>query len=325
FHVCLVCLLIFSLRDWNHAWKPAMFGLCAALTFQIVAGFGSFALQSTAFLEPLEMKWPGLLDPSIRGASVVQLQNGLRILRAYGTLPHPNILGGFALICLLGPLSLFMSDQKIHVPALILYTLGLSLIVFTFSRSAWLGVAAFLFILLLKPKHLEWRRVILLIAVSVITIVITLYPLQELVFTRFSNAPVQTEHLSTFGRAWLTEQSLDMIRANPLFGVGIGSFILKLAEGAVEGAIIEPVHNVFLLFGAELGILGQLIIAALTISIASKIIKAQKPKAILAGATLTGLGVISMFDHYFWSIPPGRLMLGFVLGLWAGQLANDDE
>src|SRR6185369_6367744 len=108
-HLWLVMLLILSLKDWKEAWRPVMFGLCAALTIEIIVGFGSFALQSTSFLETLTMKWRGIIDTSTPSASVVQLQNGLKILRAYGTFPHPNILGGFVLLCLLGPIYLFVA------------------------------------------------------------------------------------------------------------------------------------------------------------------------------------------------------------------------
>jgi hypothetical protein len=52
--------------------------------------------------------------------------------------------------------------------------------------------------------------------------------------------------------------------------------------------------------------------------------RTQTPNAILAGATLTGLGVISLFDHYLWTLAPGRLMLGLVIGLFLGQGINHD-
>jgi O-antigen ligase len=114
-----------------------------------------------------------------------------------------------------------------------------------------------------------------------------------------------------------------MIRDHPLTGVGIGSFILKLADYALEGAIIEPVHNIFLLAGSELGIIGLLLVIALFISIALSVFKVRTPNAILASATIAGLGVICLFDHYLWSLAPGRMMLALVLGLWAGQVEYD--
>ena len=323
-HLWLVFLFILSLRDCKKAWHPIMLGLCAALAFQLIAGFTGFTLQSTHFLSPLNMKWPGLLNPSVRGASVVQLQDGLRILRAYGTLPHPNILGGFGLLCLLGPASFFMTARRTSIPALLLYSLGIVLVLETFSRSAWLGLLVFLFVLWLKSKHLDHQRLYLLLSASVLTILLTLFPLQEFVSTRMGSSSVQTEQLSNFGRSWLNQQALGMIQANPIRGVGIGSFVLQLAAYAIEGALIEPVHNVFLLIGSELGILGLLITAILVISMIVKGSKVRTSQAALASATLAGMGMISLFDHYLWSIAPGRLMLGLALGLWAGQVIDDN-
>ncbi len=322
-HLWLVFLLILSMNDWKEVWKSAMLGLCAALTIQIITGFAGFALQSTLFLAPFDMKWPGIVDASMRGTSVVQLQNGLRILRAYGTLPHPNILGGFTLISLLGPASLFLANRKTNYAALILFVLGIILTGLTFSRSAWLGLVAFLVVLLWSSKHLDRKKLFLLIATSIATIILTLYPLRDLLFTRISNSSIQTEQISALGRSWLTDQAIGVIHEHPLTGVGIGSFILELSKHAVEGAIIEPVHNLFLLISAELGIIGLLALISLLVAIALQIIKVRTPQAILASGALAGLGVISLFDHYLWSIAPGRLMLGLVLGLWAGQVYQD--
>ena len=58
-HFWLIFLLILSLHDWRDVWKPVIFGLCAALSIQLIAGFAGFTLQSTAFLNPLQMNWPG--------------------------------------------------------------------------------------------------------------------------------------------------------------------------------------------------------------------------------------------------------------------------
>ena len=322
-HLGLAFLLVLSLQDWRAGWKPAMLGLCAALSFQFMAGVVEFATQSTAFLKPLGLNWPGPFDPSIRGVSVVQLADGLRILRAYGTTPHPNILGGFALLSLLGPASLFLANKKANCAALILVSFGIILMALTFSRSAWLGLIVFMVILILKSKHLERRRVFLLLSTSVLTIFLTLYPLRELVFTRLGNSNVQTEQLSDHGRAWLNEQAVDRIILHPFTGVGIGAFILELGKDALQGASIEPVHNIFLLAGAELGILGVLVVCGLFISILLSSLKAQTPESVLASAMLAGLGVIGLFDHYLWSLAPGRLMLALALGLWAGSIKDN--
>ena len=322
-HFWLIFLLILSLRDWHTSWTVAMFGLCAALSIQLIMGFIGYALQSTAFLAPLKMNWPGTLDPAMRGTSVVQLANGLRILRAYGTMPHPNILGGLVFVTLLGPLSLFLTSKRSNYPALLLLSLGIILLILTFSRSAWLALAACLGVLVLKSKYLDGKKLFFLIAAIALTGVLTLHPLQELVFTRLGNSAVTTEQDSIVGRVWYTQQALAMIQQHPITGVGIGSFVLELSKTAVEGVLVEPVHNILLLATAELGIVGLFVLLGLCVVIALSIFKTRSPQAILASATLTGLGMIGLFDHYLWTLAPGRMLLGLALGLWAGQVAQD--
>jgi O-antigen ligase len=322
-HFWLIFLLLLSLRDWYETWTVAIYGLCAALSVQLIIGFVEFSLQSTTFLEAWNMKWPGILDPSMQGASVVQLGTGFRLLRAYGTLPHPNILGGFVFLTLFGPASLFLASKKPNYPALLLLILGVMLIGLTFSRSAWLALLAFVLVLAWKSKMIGSKRLYLLIACIGMVFALTLYPLRDFVFTRVGNANVATETISTVGRSWLTEQAMRTIQRHPLTGVGIGSFLIKLSKEASQGAPIEPVHNVLLLVTSELGMFGLLLLLGLFISIAQNIARSKSPRAILAGASLAGFGVIALFDHYLLTIAPGRLMLGLALGLWSGQVAHE--
>jgi O-antigen ligase len=323
-HFWLIFLLILSLRDWGAAWKPIILGLCAALSIQMITAFAGFAIQSTTFLESLDLKWPGLLDPSTAGSSVVAVPDGPRILRAYGTMPHPNILGGFALILLLGPASLFLVNRRTNYAALIMFSLGSMVVALTFSRSAWLGLMVFISLLIVKSRYLNRKRLFVLTATTLITVALTLSPTRDLVYARISNSPVETEQVSTTGRVWLNQQAVNMIRQYPFTGVGVGSFIIQLASYAREGSSIEPEHNILLLAGAELGVIGGTLVSILFVSVISEIIKARSPKSILASALLAGMGTVSLFDHYLWSLAPGRLMLGLALGLWAGSV-NDDR
>lgn len=323
-HFWLVFALVMSLRDFPHAWSGLMLGFCAALAMQIATGIPEFALQTTRFLAPLGLNWPGLLDVSVRGASIVRLADGLSFLRAYGTLPHPNILGGFTLLFLLGPAALFLRKEKPNLLALILFSLGVILLALTFSRSAWLGFIFFLLVFVWKHKAFNHARLIAFIVVGVMSFTLTLLPLQRLVQARINDSTSNTEKFSITARNFLTREALQMIRERPLSGAGIGGFVLQLAERAGQGYIVEPVHNLFLLAGAELGIPGLLILVGLFILLGRGVVKTKKLESVLAGATLTGIGVIGLFDHYLWTLAPGRLMLGLALGLWAGQAGQDD-
>jgi hypothetical protein len=324
FHILLIFLFILSLHDWPQAWKFVMFGFCTALSFQFIIGVVEFIKQSTAFLAPLHLTWPGPFDPSVRGAIIVQLPNGESFLRTYGTVPHPNILGGFALIFLLGPISLLMRKERPNNLALLLLIPGISLLALTFSRSAWLALIVFSSVLAWKSKYFDHKRLAILLMSIALSFIITLLPFRELVEARTINATSHSEEFSFIGRAWVNGEALKMIREYPLTGVGIGSFIIELGRRAGEGYIVEPAHNILLLAGAELGIPGFLLVIALLISFVYRLFKMQHPNAILAGATLTGLGFISLFDHYLWTLAPGRLMLGLVVGLFVGQGISHD-
>lgn len=323
-HILLVFLFILSLRDWSNVWKLVLLGFCAALSIQVIVGIVEFIKQSTNFLSSLHLNWPGMLDSSVRGASIVQLPDGESFLRAYGTLPHPNILGGFVLILLLGPIAFFMRKEKPNNLALLLLMPGTALLALTFSRSAWLALSVFGLILIWKSAYFDRGRLAILLAIIAISFIGTLFPYRQLVQARTLNTTSHSEEFSFIGRAWLSHEAIDMIHEHPLTGVGIGSFIIELSKRAGEGFVIEPVHNIFLLAGAELGIPGLLLVIALSISFIYRLFKAQDPNAILAGATLAGLGVISFFDHYFWTLAPGRLMLGLVIGLFVGQGIDHD-
>jgi O-antigen ligase len=320
----LMFLFIYSLRDWPRAWKPVLLGFCGALSLQIITGMVGFLNQSTAFLSPLELKWPGMLDASVRGAVIVQLPEGGSFLRAYGTLPHPNLLGGLALLLLLGPIALFLRRQQPDNLALLLAMPGVSLLALTFSRSAWLALVIFCMILLWKSKYFERKRLLILLAAIALSFLITLLPYRELVQARTVNPSSHAEEFSFIGRAWLNGEAVKMVQEYPLTGVGIGSFVLELARRAGEGYVIEPAHNVLLLAGAELGIPGLLIAIASVFLFAYRLFKSTHPHAILAGAAITGLAVIGLFDHYFWTLAPGRLMLGLAVGLFLGQDSLDE-
>jgi len=318
-HFWLILGLILSMRDWRESWNTAMLGLCAVLSFQILTGIVGFISQSTLFLEPLKLSWPGPLDPTTHAASIVKLPDGQAFLRAYGTFPHPNILGGFLLICLAGPIVLFLRKEKPNLFALLLLVLGSSLLALTFSRSAWIATAIFLLILIYKSKILSLQKISVMFFIAISAFGLTLIPLRELFITRTTIPTTTTEEVSLEGRIWLTEQAMILIKESPVMGGGAGSFTIQLDNRDEGSDFVEPVHNILLLVVSELGILGLVLLVAIVVSIGKSFLQSKNPNAIIIGALLLGLGIIGIFDHYLWTLAPGRLMLGFVLGLWEGQ------
>jgi len=324
-HLWLVFGLFLSIKERPELWRTVAIGFCAALALQILVGFWQFGAQSTAFLQPLGLAWPGALDPSMRGVSVVALPDGARWLRAYGTFPHPNLLGGFTLAFLAGPAALFLLHPRRPRWSVALFAAGVSLLVLTFSRSAWAGLAAAGLVLFFHRHKFERKSLLVLALAGVFGVFAVVAPLNELIFIRAGASQVATETFSNDARAWLIQSALGIIRDYPVFGIGAGTYIVEYARRAPYGYLIEPVHNLPLLVMAELGIVGALLFIVLGVILIWKILRAKRPERVLFSAMLAGLLATSMFDHYLWTLAPGRMLLGLALGLWAAQMAQDQE
>jgi hypothetical protein len=311
------------LRQEPQAWRWFALGCCAALVLQAVFATWQFAVQSTEVSLPLRLEWPGDLLPADRGASVVQLANGLRWLRAYGTLPHPNLLGGFGLIALSGPLALLFTKRRV-IP-LVLFMAALAVLVLSFSRSAWLGMVALVAVVSLNWKRLRLKQLILPAVSSLVTLGVLLIWLSPLFLTRVVDSQVQTEQVSTYTRLWLVQQTLDLIRTRPLLGSGAGTYSIALAGQVAPIYQIEPVHDIPLLVTGELGPAGLILLGGLVFVVARAVRGAHTGPAVVLSGLTGGLLVISLLDHYFWTLAPGRLAFFTVLGLWAGQVKIDEN
>ncbi len=324
-HFWLVFLLILSMVDWNESWNGIMLGFCAGIIFQALIGIAELITQSMDFLKPLHLHWPGLINASSQSASILKFANSENFLRVYGTFPHPNILSGFILICIASATSIFLRNQKTNWLPGILLAIATSLLVVTFSRSAWLGLFTFLLIIFLKAKLLNRKRMWLALSIIVFSFAITLIPLRELFLSRTAPPTSTTEEFSLTGRVWLAQRASEYIKEKPLTGIGQGSFVIQLAERDGSLNYVEPVHNIPILIFAELGAVGFVLLLAIIYTIAKELIITRNSNAVLIGALLTGLGAIALFDHYLWSLAPGRTMLGIALGLWLGQVKADDK
>ena len=325
-HLWLVYGLFLSLVDRSGVWRFASFGFCIALAIQVVTGVWEFIVQSTGFLAAFHLTWPGAIVPSISGASIVQLANGERILRAYGTLPHPNILGTFMMALLSGPAILYAANRKLRIWPILLFVAGLVLLVFAFSRAAWIGLFAGAILALVKLRNPIRKRMLVLGFAGALSLAATIIPLRDLILTRVSIPAVSlAEQISVTGRTWLADQALAMISSHPILGSGAGLFALDLAQRAPIGYMVEPVHNLPLLITSDLGILGGLILLGLGLAIFRDLRKVRKPVTIILSAALIGLCATSLFDHSLWSLAPGRILVGLMLGLWAGQVRGENE
>lgn len=285
-------------------------------------------------------KWLGLAEhlPTVAGSIILQT-GGERWLRAYGSLPHPNILGGFLAIGFLFLLYLIFtaknSAQKVFVWfALLAITPA---VFFSFCRSAWLALFcsfSFLAFWIFKTKNQIWIKrffqTSLLIAVIIGFLIFNFW---QPFFGRFiSNQQVETASVTL--RIAFGYQSWDLVKVNPWFGQGIGNYTLAVFQkinASWPGYYYQPVHNIYLLVLAELGIIGAgifyLILAAWFwlsfFSRKSKFFQSADLENILLALAFVSALIISLVDHYFWTLYFGVIIFWLIFALNLKQLKRD--
>ena len=187
----------------------------------------------------------------------------LQISRVMGTVGHPNSLA--MIFDFLLPLTfaflLFYPMQTwkriLALPALFFEYLGLSV---TFSRGgivcSSLAMSLLLFIYL-KRKMGAFRglAIFLFIAMSfVIVVLVTPNPIQKALFRAEAGE-------TAAGRIPLDKVALEVIRARPLTGLGLNSYVENVGryDNTPEQLNLSwntPVHNLFLFIAGEIGLLG---------------------------------------------------------------------
>ncbi len=208
---------------------------------------------------------------------------------AYGTTAHPNVLAGWAV------LSWWLLIKKTELNKYwktISTICVIAILLFTQSISALLA-----FLLALLTIFLKLNNKTLLILSSIIIISA---PVSIGFLAKRSNNP------SIWRRHYLNQAAINMIKNKPLFGVGINHFTIfveKFAEKQEIVRFVQPAHHFLLLWTAETGILGILILILIILQLWQ-----NKQQTEL----LTFLLIISpilALDHYLLTISTGQLTL----------------
>ncbi|MCE9671225.1 O-antigen ligase family protein [Myxococcus stipitatus] len=194
---------------------------------------------------------------------------------------------------------------------------GIPLLYFTRSQGAWLAVVAVAGVLvtwlLATGTASRRRRAWLLLAVlGVLGIVMAVY----LVATR---TPEQLNALSD-GRYFLLLAGLEMVRASPLLGVGLGNFYQHLGgfyPNDIAGrAQHEHAHNMYLQVFAELGLMGLVLLLWFYWGILRRAATVAPRHALTTGLLAAVLGVlVHSLTDYTLLIIPTALMFALVLGM----------
>ncbi|MFQ3647458.1 MAG: O-antigen ligase family protein [Anaerolinea sp.] len=294
--------------------------LVAALLVSAAVGIAQSAAQSELGLHLLGEQRD--LDPARSGVSVVQ-SGEARLLRAYGLLPHPNIMGG---VLAAGAAWLLAHSAEPRgrgrrIGALAVVFLALCL---TFSRGAWIALAvSSAFIVAWHAWRGKLRMLALpLLACSIVGLgfAATYHPF---LLARANVTGEALEQRSVAERVIYNQIAFEAIQSAPLQGVGAGNFAWYAARYLRDHPEYDlrgtNVHQVALLILAELGLIGFALfglIVTLPLLRGGWLlwqhgVDAQRLGA-LAGALI--LALVGVVDHYPAAIPQALL-------LWWGLLA----
>ncbi len=330
--------LFFIVRSLHIRWEHAALAIIASALVQSGLAITQFVTQTVWGHALLGM---ASQDPATVGAQVIDT-GVTRILRAYGSLPHPNMLAGWITIGMITSLALLQRWQHWHwqhshpsmtsssTPhqrtwyRLVLFTLPVLSIGLwtTLSRQAWLAIGVVIILIIATafirersfPRH---TTTILLIAVAPLVVFSLLFP--DVFSTRFS-ANTRLEHASIAERKTYTEQSIQLLRTNGLRGVGIGNYTVAAYDHdqrngtLLPGHRYQPVHNVPLLVLTELGIFGLLATMLFIFHLMSGT-SWRNPAQYCWSLCLIALAVISVFDHYLWTLHFGILLFWLIAAL----------
>lgn len=253
------------------------------------------------------IKWLGIAfqTPKQLGVSVVEFAD-LRYLRAYGGMPHPNILGGWLV---LGILAAWQSAWKAATKngAFAWSAAGAVLggaLVLTFSRTAYLALAAGLasgaavFYLKRKDERTSLQFAVLAIVVILVFSGILALTQREVLVAR-TDAANRLVVQSTDARLEGFRGGWQVFKAKPLVGSGPNAELSSLArfrpeaEGKKSRQPLESPHNVFFLILVNFGILG----AGIFVYAAWRFRRALRPHWWLVPPLI----ILASLDHYLWS------------------------
>lgn len=303
--------------------RSFLWGLVIGGLGQALLMGGQFALQ-----HDLGLKFLGEspLGVDQAGVAKVDLAQG-KVIRAYGTTPHPNIAGTYLVAALSAGLLLIITGALSRrsrwlllgfVPVLV-FGIG-----FSFSRLAVLEtglVVVGLLVLGLLIKLKEKRELVggLLISIVLASFVFALL-FKDVITERLILRP---DEQAVSLRYQYARAAGELIAERPAFGLGPGQFVINvesklkqlLPTRSIPAWMVQPAHNVYLLIASETGIIGLILFLGFLVALLAAAGFGFSAQALLIIFLLIGFLLAAFFDHFFWTLQQGQILWWAVLGL----------
>jgi len=277
----------------------------------------------------IAFSWLGLAqhNSSDLGVSVIEAvaPDGIveRWLRAYGSLDHPNMLGGLMALTIFFSLYLIFKEEIKGKKEIIIITAFIFLVaglISSFSRAALLATVLGLiiyFIFAIKTGFkLMIKKALPLFIIGLIITALFAVPFYYVFLPRLT-ASTRLEQMSTAERIAGYKEALPIIKNNLIIGSGLSVYglALKAQDSKQQVWFYQPIHNVLLLILAETGLVGLilwLLFILKTIIVSWK--KFPEDRLIIVGTIIVLISLAS-FDHWLMSLHFGIMLSAVVWGL----------
>lgn len=289
--------------------------LVISLALQAAIGLGQFFTQTSWSSEYLGIAYHQAGD---LGATVIETEGG-RWLRAYGASDHPNVFGGLMALAAMGSLYLLFTTASRCERVLFLgiYIIFLVAAFVSFSRAAALALAVGLLVSAIDNRRFLIINKRLTTAILVLSVVLgVLFSLQyrDLFWAR-SHMGNRLEQISLHDRHQFNQRAWQDFLQRPWWGSGLGVSTLlasqqdQLNKVARPSWAYQPAHNYWLLAAAESGIFFALALACLWFK------SYQKSRLRRLTGLFLVLFILTLFDHWLFSLPFGAILVFLVLAL----------
>jgi len=333
--VFLFFYLKYNFKKLFHLKRIAQVFLASAF-FQSLIAIGQYINQQSLSLKYLA---ESPLSPSIAGVAKIVV-DGIKLIRPYGTFPHPNLLATFLCLALFCLFFIYLQWKPKWMPKpcgelVESIVLGLLLIIYfclfftlclTFSRAVILTfvlAALGFFIWIFLTRSQLKTKVIKLFLLFIVLCSLFFVLLWPEISSRFL---ISSEEQAVSLRLFYNQTALDLIKEYPFLGIGLGNFVWEIKEmlPLLANWLHQPVHNIYLLIGSEIGLIGLGIFLFFLFSVIKRIRIILRENYLLLPFVfcLFIFLIIGLFDHFFWTLQQGQLMFWIVLGLLFGAAPN---
>lgn len=280
----------------------------------------------------LQVLGESIIGPYIWGVAKVEAL-GQVFLRSYGIFPHPNILGAFLVFGIISATGSALGNAaqgkvKEYLGTIFLINLFIFALFLTFSRAGWLGAGLGLTLY----AYFTWnkRR---LVGIKRYYLIFTSVFISTLVVASIM-LPFIRQRGNVFDKAYQERKSYnsaahEIIVAHPVLGIGPGESLIHMKQYLGVGFRpweVQPIHNYYLLLGAEIGLLGLalfILYFGYGFELWWKAIKQSNFAIMTLGIGSIACLILMFFDHYFYTFQSTVLLFWIWSGLFIAEVAHE--